>query len=88
VRADTQDEDEALRRIIVRMAASPRLCAAVIALATRIDMLDALETAGYPVTNATIHIIVDGAQVKSAIEPAAGLQIKGGGVVPIRQAAQ
>jgi hypothetical protein len=81
VRADTRESDEALRHLVQRIERSPRLQAAVEAIAARIDMLDILEHAGYPITKATITLIVDGGQVTSALEPAEGIQIRGGGAI-------
>ena len=81
MRADTHESDEALHQLVKRSERSPRLRAAVAAIAMRIDMLDILEHAGYPITKATITLIVDGGQVTSALEPADGVQIRGGGAI-------
>jgi hypothetical protein len=90
VRADTQqagqagNDDEALNQLVKRIQCSPRLRAAIDIVAMRIDQLDVLEQAGFPITNAVVTVVFDGARVTSGLD-GDGLQLRGGGAINLRR---
>lgn len=80
-------EEEALDQLVDRIRRSPRLRAAIAVVAMRVDQLDVLERAGFPVTHAIVTIHFNGAEVASAVEPSDGVQVRGGGHVRLQRGA-
>lgn len=80
--ADANANDRTLQQLAERIARSDRLRAATLALAQRVEMLDALEQAGFAVNNASVMVVFDGKQVTSVLHPDEAVQIRGGGFVP------
>ena len=80
-------EEEALDQLVDHIRRSPRLRAAIAVMAMRIEQLDVLERAGFPVTHAIVTVHFNGAEVASAVEPSDGLQVRGGGHVRLQRGA-
>lgn len=80
---NTPQIDDRLRLAIDHMMRSPRMRAATIALSERVNMLDALERAGFVINNAKVLVILQGREVRTVLTPADGLDIEGGGFVKI-----
>lgn len=75
--------DPALGRLVKFIVESKRMRAGAFSLAEKVIKLDALERAGLDVNNATALVVFDGGQVTSVAEAGDGLQIRGGGFVPL-----
>lgn len=80
---DAIARDPALGRLVKFIVESKRMRAGAFSLAEKVIKLDALERAGLDVNNATALVVFDGGQVTSVAEAGDGLQIRGGGFVPL-----
>jgi hypothetical protein len=56
--------------------------AAAIALSHRINMLDALDQAGFNINNASVTVLFDNKMVTSIMRPDGSTELRGGGNVP------
>lgn len=75
--------DEAASDVINHILRSPRMRAASIALSQRVGMLEALDQAGFNVTNASVLVLFEGHAVRTVLKPDDHTELKGGGHVSI-----
>lgn len=80
---DAIASDTALSRLVEFIVESNRMRAGAYSLAEKVVKLDALERVGLDVNNSTALVVFDGGQVTSVATTADGLQIRGGGFVPL-----
>jgi N-acetylmuramic acid 6-phosphate (MurNAc-6-P) etherase len=80
--SNTPQIDDAVTNVINHLMRSPRMRAASIALSQRINMLDALEQAGFNINNASVTVLFDGKVVTSIVRPDDKTELRGGGAVP------
>lgn len=74
--------DDAASAVIGHILRSPRMRAAAIVLSHRINMLDALDEAGFNINNASVTVLFDGKIVTSIVRPDGNTELRGGGSVP------